>query len=149
MIESQQRYADLSAAGRILWKAVVALIAEETAFGPATQKVNRALNYIRTQQGHILDGKTEDGAEIVDNETLVYYAEEHSPAVLSIRLADLRGEEPGVIDEVLPHIQRGEVCFVGGGASPLVAVWMDTTGDGNDITTAARAFAIARGEVSR
>lgn len=53
------------------------------------------------------------------------------------------------IRNALPHIERGEVCMLGGGAQPLVAVWMDTTGAGNDITDVARAFAIARGEATR
>lgn len=72
-------------------------------------------------------------------------AELFSETVEEIMAIDLTGE----FEQVLPHIQRGEVVMVGGGAGPLGVVWMDTTGDGNDILTAARAFAIARGEEAR
>jgi hypothetical protein len=63
--------------------------------------------------------------------------------------AMLAADDFGEFAAVLPHIQRGEVCMIGGGAAQLACVWMDTTGDGNDITDVARAFAVARGEVSR
>lgn len=53
------------------------------------------------------------------------------------------------LENVLPRIQRGEVVIVGGGATPLVALWMDTTGEGSDITSSAQAFAIGRGEMER
>ena len=75
-----------------------------------------------------------DGFDVVEEESL--------QAIID---ADPTGE----IAQILPHIQRGEVCMVGGGAGPLGCVWMDTTGDGTDILTAARAFAIARGEEAR
>lgn len=81
---------------------------------------------------------------------MVYGVVEGCEVVLEEALEAVVAADPtGEIAQILPHIQRGEVCMVGGGAGPLCCVWMDVTGDGNDILTAARAFAVARGEEAR
>jgi hypothetical protein len=80
----------------------------------------------------------------------VFFVAEHPAVVSSATVAEMfAGDATGEFARVLPHIQRGEVCMIGGGAAPLVCVWMDCSGDGNDITTPADAFAVARGEMDR
>lgn len=80
----------------------------------------------------------------------LYGVAEGCEAIFEESVAVVLADDPtGEIAQALPHIERGEVVMVGGGASPLECVWMDTTGDGNDILTAERAFAVARGEEAR
>jgi hypothetical protein len=82
-------------------------------------------------------------------EGLVYGCVEGDEEIISEALAVVLADGNAEFAQILPHIQRGEVVMIGGGAGPLACVWMDTTGDGNDILTAARAFAVARGEEAR
>lgn len=80
----------------------------------------------------------------------VYACVEGDDKVFAETLPDcLEADMFGEFVAVLPHIQRGEVAMIGGGAGILGCVWMDVTGEGNDILTAERAFAVARGEEAR
>jgi hypothetical protein len=79
-------------------------------------------------------------AEEVDTRE-VYWATENGDAVARCTVHNmLANDDFGEFAQVLPHIERGEVCTIGGGASPLMAVWMDCTGDGNPYATFADAM---------
>ena len=85
-----------------------------------------------------------------DDAREVFWVAEHPATVHEATVAEMRANDAtGEFIAVLPHIERGEVAMIGGGAAPLICVWMDCTGEGNDITTPAAAFSVARGEMDR
>ena len=84
---------------------------------------------------------------------VVFFALEGLETILQAKVAECIENEmvEGEFTALLPRLERGEVVLLLclGGLRPYACAWMDTTGDGNDILTAERAFAIARGEMER